>query len=423
MVGMPRAVASHPSVIPARATLICVKIQTHDSEPLIALQERSSAPLLLGQVGQASSSNPPPRAEGAVSSPGETTKKPQLVTDISVRAGSEGEITIDVATTKVVNFRVLRLGNPDRLVVDLEGAINHVPKKLIPVSSAIVRDVRVRQFQFEVVRVVADLSGDPVFDVQPFSGGVRIELKPPPKSASGRVAEAPAAKPETVISREEGKPPQQAVPTKEGADSSRVEMNSQQARNRNSQKSVPGASPAVKDEKVEKSQKENVETVPILDDVLRLLFGQGMPPPSPATSPVKPAAPPAVKKLEGPASASDILVRRGPAGAIIIDLIMTKPLPFRAFRIGDPDRFVVDVHGVRNQLPGDLIPVTSRLVKQVRVGEPQEENPELLRVVVDLSGNPLCSARPFGRGVRIEVKPRPAAASEGPGAAPTGKTP
>ena len=82
---------------------------------------------------------------------------------------------IDVTTTKSATFHVYRLGNPDRLVLDVEGMRNAVRLKLIPPSSSLVKDVRVGQFREkdpEVVRVVgAGLRGTSNAKPQPpYSG-------------------------------------------------------------------------------------------------------------------------------------------------------------------------------------------------------------------------------------------------------------
>ena len=91
----------------------------------------------------------------------------------------------------------IQFDHPDRLVVDVEGARNRFRLKSIPVSSPVVKDVRVGQFREqdpEVVRVVADLSGNPVFDAHAYEGGVRIEVKPRRLAASQPVASAAGAK-------------------------------------------------------------------------------------------------------------------------------------------------------------------------------------------------------------------------------------
>jgi hypothetical protein len=177
-----------------------------------------------------------------------------------------------------------------------------------------------------------------------------------------------------------------------------------------------------KDVREGKSQEGKPEAVPVVDDVLRYLFGQGVPSPGTATPPAKKEGPLPVKKLEGPSLVSDISVRPGPAGEITIDVAVTKASPFQASRIGNPDRLVVDIKGARNQFPRNSIPVASPWVKHVRVGQFMGENAEVVRVVVDLSGNPVCDAHPYTEGLRIEVKRRPQATSQGLATAASGKT-
>jgi len=189
-----------------------VKVQTRTPEPLIA--ERGSSGLrLLGQSAPASGTPTPP-VQGAGASPGKTAEGPALVSDILIRPGSAGEVTIDVAMTKSAAFHVHQFDQPDRLVVDVEGARNGFRGKLIPVSSSVVKDVRVGQFREkdpEVVRIVADLSGKPVFDAHAYEGGVRLEVKPRALAASRAVAAVPASTPGTVAKRDEQKPVQQAT--------------------------------------------------------------------------------------------------------------------------------------------------------------------------------------------------------------------
>jgi len=231
--------------------VVRVEFQTRGPESLIAVQESSGLRLLLAQSAPASGTptppakgaesspgkpasgtptppakgaesspgkpapgTPTPPAKGAESSPGETTEGPALVSDILIGPGSAGGVTIDVATTKPTTFHVLQLDHPNRLVVDLEGARNRSRRKSIPVSSPVVQGVRVGQFREknpEVVRVVADLSGNPVFDAHAYAGGVRIEVKPRSMAAPRAVAPAPAPKLETAAKRDERKPIQQAA--------------------------------------------------------------------------------------------------------------------------------------------------------------------------------------------------------------------
>jgi type IV pilus assembly protein PilQ len=134
--------------------------------------------------------------------PAKGAEKPASVAEILVTAGPAGEVTIDVATTKSPTFHSFRLAHPDRLVVDIEGMTNAVRRKLIPVSSQVVKDVRVGQFREknpEVVRVVADLSGNPLFDARAYAGGVRLEVKPRATAVARAAAQPAASKKETPV--------------------------------------------------------------------------------------------------------------------------------------------------------------------------------------------------------------------------------
>jgi type IV pilus assembly protein PilQ len=136
--------------------------------------------------------------------PAKTAEKPGSVSQILITPGSRGEVTIDVATTKSPTFHVYRFDHPDRLVVDVKGMTNAVRQHLIPVSSAVVKEVRVGQFRRrdpEVVRIVADLSGNPLFDARASKGGVRLEVKPRPTAIPPVASPAAAPALETVVKR------------------------------------------------------------------------------------------------------------------------------------------------------------------------------------------------------------------------------
>jgi general secretion pathway protein D len=123
------------------------------------------------------------------------------VTGVSIQAGKAGETVVDVATSSPASYRILRLENPRRLVVDLEGAYKATPWDSYPAQSPLLKRVRVGQFQAEnpaIVRVVLELDGDPAYEVHAVSEGVRIQLK------SREVAPA-AAQPATL-------PPPQPTP-------------------------------------------------------------------------------------------------------------------------------------------------------------------------------------------------------------------
>jgi type IV pilus assembly protein PilQ len=70
----------------------------------------------------------------------------------------------------------------------------------------------------EVVRVVADLSGNPLFDAHAYAGGVRVEVKPRSMGVSRAVAPAPAPTIETAAKRDDLKPDySRTLPASEGS--------------------------------------------------------------------------------------------------------------------------------------------------------------------------------------------------------------
>ena len=442
---MSQGVASLPAAIPARAMLkavVRIEIQTRGVDALVPFQERADLRLLFSQAGPASSSSPTSPA-GREAPPRETSEEPLWVSDISITPGLGGKVVINVTTTKPVPYHVLRLDDPDRLVVDLEGVRYQFGRNSFPVSSPVVRQVRVGQFKEkdpEVVRVVADLSGDPVFETRAFTGGVRIEVEPHPKAAPVAAAPASTPIPEAAARRDEGNPIQPAGRAAERTGASHINTHQEPALdaassrpspadaltgpepNRLRRNSAPVASPVTKAARADQSQTENPAGMSTVDDILRYLFGEGTPAPATPTPLATGPGPRPIKRLDGPSQVSDISVNSGPGGEITIAIVMTKSAPFQVLRISDPDRLAVDVRGATNGLPRDSIPVVSPLVKGVRVGQRQEGNLEVVRVVLDLAGNPMCDAGAYTGGVRIAVKPRPVANSDGPGTAASAKT-
>ena len=154
------------------------------------------------------------RAAPGSSTPDKAAERPGSVADILINPAPTGDVTIDVATTKAPTFHVYRFDHPDRLVMDVEGMRNAVRRQLIPVTSPVVKDVRVSQFRDkdpEVVRVVADLSGNPLYETQAYAGGVLVKVKLRPAEVSKAVAPTPASTPKPAAKRDEGKPVQQAA--------------------------------------------------------------------------------------------------------------------------------------------------------------------------------------------------------------------
>lgn len=113
------------------------------------------------------------------------------VSDIKIQAGKDGATLVEVSTSNPPTYHVQELHSPRRLVVDLDGAEKATARYSYAAHSPLLNRVRVSQYRGKdpaVVRVVADLRGDPAFDVHTTPAGIQIELKP-----RGTAQEVPAA--------------------------------------------------------------------------------------------------------------------------------------------------------------------------------------------------------------------------------------
>ncbi|HZT70639.1 MAG TPA: type IV pilus secretin PilQ [Terriglobia bacterium] len=107
---------------------------------------------------------------------------PARLTGISIRRAESGNGTeIEVATSSPTEYRVLHLDHPNRLVLDLEGAINKTHRWRYSSDLPLLARIRVGRFSEEhggVIRVVADLKEDAIYHVDRDAAGFRIELVP-----------------------------------------------------------------------------------------------------------------------------------------------------------------------------------------------------------------------------------------------------
>jgi type IV pilus secretin PilQ/predicted competence protein len=113
------------------------------------------------------------------------------LTGISIHTAAEGgETTIVVSTSRRTDYRVMRMDHPDRLVLDLEGAQNVTKRwRYTSHQSPLLERVRVGRFSSKyggIIRVVADLRGDPAYSVDRQAAGFRIELTSKDIGAKGK---------------------------------------------------------------------------------------------------------------------------------------------------------------------------------------------------------------------------------------------
>jgi type IV pilus assembly protein PilQ len=128
---------------------------------------------------------------------------------VPVRTGDG--VVVELRSDSTLDVRAFTLPDPRRLVLDLDGVINRVNDRLMPVNSPLVSQVRVAQFQADpspVTRVVLDLRGEATYRIDETQYGAAIsvgagEMPAPARVESVNVAaagtiEITRSRPETV---------------------------------------------------------------------------------------------------------------------------------------------------------------------------------------------------------------------------------
>ena len=301
-----------------------------------------------------------------------------LVSGISIHEAAGGAVIIDISITQSVPYHTMQLRGPDRLVVDLKGAIESDVRGEYPAHSQILERVRTSQWKSEpaVFRVVADLKGNPSFSVKAHESGIRIELKP-------RAGEAGQNDSSKVA---DGKP----------------SGNAPDADRQTAQEDPPPNA---------------VFQVHRFKDLSASLTAPVLPPHDglvPVADPDLTA--PRRKETEPLALVSGISIQPDGNGAATIDIASSRSVPYRVFQLANPFRLVIDLKDARNASSQEAYPVNSPVLKRVRVGQWSKGNPSVVRVVADLEGYPIFDVFAQRPGIRIELKPRrdPAATMRNP---------
>ena len=114
------------------------------------------------------------------------------LTGISIQTAASGVgTTIEVKTSHFTDYRVLHLEDPNRLVLDLESARNVTDRWSYSSHSPLLARVRIGRFSPEyggVIRIVADLQGNPDYTVKRQPSGFSIKLTPNGQGARGAAA-------------------------------------------------------------------------------------------------------------------------------------------------------------------------------------------------------------------------------------------
>jgi type IV pilus assembly protein PilQ len=185
--------------------VVRVQVNTKADIPLVLAKEGSRLRLLekgqtvMAAAVPAAAPAPVPAASNPASSEAPSSG-PILVSNVTLDKRDSDETFVDVATSRNVTYRVSTLPNPSRLIVDIEGALKTCKQGSYAADTSVLKDVRVGQLradqQSSIVRVVADLNGNPAFDVHSTPDGVRIELRPHGAVAKAAHLDAPAPAPQ-----------------------------------------------------------------------------------------------------------------------------------------------------------------------------------------------------------------------------------
>jgi type IV pilus assembly protein PilQ len=193
-------------------SVVRVQVDTRRAEPFVIQRDSAALRLLFGKtasVNPAVVASPlgAPATSRAVASaytaPPASARGSVLVSNVTFDKRESGETLVDVSTSRTASYHVMTLKSPARLVVDIEDAQTASHQKSYAADTLVLRDVRIAQFREKnapVVRVVADLNGDPAFDVHATTGGVRLELRPrgmkkPALSAAKTTTPGPETRP------------------------------------------------------------------------------------------------------------------------------------------------------------------------------------------------------------------------------------
>ncbi len=107
-----------------------------------------------------------------------------------VNLGQSGDQTeVSVLGSGKLNYHLIRLQNPDRLVLDFAGSHLKTPEKSIPSNLDPVREIRLSQFTPEVARMVIDLRAPAHFNINAKGNTITISFAPS-AAATGAVGGA-----------------------------------------------------------------------------------------------------------------------------------------------------------------------------------------------------------------------------------------
>lgn len=172
--------------------VIRVQVGMKRAEPLVIQKDGSNLRLIFGESQPKLATSPTASASMPSDHPAQTRlmalpDHPVLIYNVSFDKRETGETTLKVSTSRITRYRARAYPNPARLEVDIGGAWTGSHDEDYSVDSPVLKGVRIGQFRGPdpcVVRLVAELNGNPTHEVYATSAGIRIELHPRGDSGS-----------------------------------------------------------------------------------------------------------------------------------------------------------------------------------------------------------------------------------------------
>jgi type IV pilus secretin PilQ/predicted competence protein len=125
-------------------------------------------------------------------------------------AQNGGQIEVNVLGSGKLSYHVTRLSNPDRIVLDFDGAHLKTSQKNIASNLDPVREIRLAQFTPEISRVVIDLRSPAHYNVNASGNAVTVAF-PSVAATGGAVKSTPEAQPADVTTTKADTTPAQPV--------------------------------------------------------------------------------------------------------------------------------------------------------------------------------------------------------------------
>jgi len=293
-----------------------------------------------------------------------------------VREILAGESSIDIVTGSSLNaFKTMRLTQPDRLVIDIPGAINATTAKTALINSLGISRARIGTSS-TAVRIVLDATKSlfPFYDIKPFDKGLRITVPTPetlkmdsPAPLSNvdkpKAALASSAKPSALVSVESGA---STTPLRD--------KDLTTTKTKTSALIIPPIS-LIPSESGNKSVIEQSG----LNVKIEKRTSEAMPTKS-------------VLQING------IIV-----GDSYIDIVTGGNLAdYKAIKLTQPDRLVIDISGAKNAMPYKSITINRLGISKARIGT----SAATVRIVLDsaLPSLPMYDIKQTGNGLRITFK-------------------